>query len=136
MQRINFSLTFKDYIQLLYPYCSNAVIFSSEGDIWSSSENWTFTSENGRMIAKLMETPEEAMKSKFKLGQRTYLIVYADDNTLVARNKEFGIMVKHAKTYYILSHCDGSVNPTRCLEYVTRVADMMRTTSRKKGEID
>ena len=131
MQKINFSITFKDYIQLLYPYCVNGVIFSSEGDIWSSSENWTFSPENGKMIAKLMEDPGKAMKSKFKLGQREYLVIYADSETLVARKREFGIMVKHSKMYYILSTCDASVNPTKCLEYVTRVAEMMKTTSRK-----
>ena len=131
MQKLNFTVTFKDYIQLLYPYCVNGVIFSSEGDIWSSSENWTFTPEDGKMIASIMEDPVSAMKSKFRLGQREYLVVYADSETLVARKREFGVMVKNAKMYYILSTCDETVNPTKCLEYVTRVAAMMKATSRQ-----
>lgn len=138
MQKVNFTITFKDYIQLLYPYCVNGVIFSSEGDIWSSTENWVFTPENGKEIAKLMEKPQEAMKSKLKLGQRDYLIVYADDHTLVARKREFGVMVKHSKTYYILGTCNEKINPTKCLEYVTRVANMMKMSSRsnKKDVFD
>lgn len=135
MQKINFTLTFKDYIQLLFPYCVHGAIFSSEGDIWSATENWVFTPEHGKTIAKLMENPAEAMKSHLKIGQRSYIVVYADKHTLIARKREFGIMVKQSKTYYILGTCDERVNPTKCLEYVTRVSEMMKVAS-KHGKTD
>lgn len=130
MDKMTFNITFKDYLQLLYPYCTHSVIFSSEGDVWSISDGWTFTPENGKTIAEMMENPNEAMKSKLVLGQRSYLIVYADQETLVARKREFGVMVKHSKMYYILSYCEGDIDPKKCLQYVTRVADMIKSTSR------
>ena len=82
-----------------------------------------------------MENPQEAMKSKLHLGQRDYLVVYADSHTLIARKREFGIMVKHSKMYYILGTCDERINPTKCLEYVTRVSEMMKIAS-KQGKKD
>lgn len=131
LQKINFSITFKDYIELMPPDCMHSVIFSSDGAIWSVSDNWTFTAEDGKMIAKLMEDPAAAMKDKFKLGQRTYLVVYADSSTLVARKREFGIMVSKCKMYFVLGFCDGSIDPKKCLKSVQRVAEMMRKSTRQ-----
>ncbi|OHT06073.1 hypothetical protein TRFO_05732 [Tritrichomonas foetus] len=77
-----------------------------------------------------MEDPEEAMKSSIKLGQRTYLIAYADQTTLVARKREFGVMVAKCKMDFVLGYCDGTVDPIKCLESVRRVADMMSKSTR------
>jgi hypothetical protein len=52
--------------------------------------------------------PVAAMKSKFQLGQHTYLIADADEMTLVARKREFGIMVAPCKMHYLLGYCDGT----------------------------
>ena len=129
MQRINFPVTFKNYIELLPPNCVHSAIFASDGSIYSSSENWTFTSEDGKKIAKLMYEPLEAMKGSIELGQRSYLVAYADHKTLVARKREFGIMVVKAKMDYVLGYCDGTVDPKKCLESVKRVADLMSKSS-------
>ena len=134
MQKINFRITFQDYIQLLYPNCTYASIFSSEGDIWQSSEGWTFTSENGKMFSKLMENPQEAMKSKFHFGQRDYLVVYADYETLVARKREFGIVIKKSKMYYIIGSSDSKINPSKCLESVSRVSKMIKKSSKQPNK--
>ena len=130
MQKLNFPITFKNYIELLPPHCVHSVIFSADGAIWSTSEGWTFTSEDGQTISKLMENPEEAMRSSLELGQRTYLVVYADNDTLVCRKREFGIMVAKCKMDFVLGYCDGTVDPVKCLESVQRVAEMIRKSSR------
>jgi len=134
MQKINFSITFKDYIQLLYPNCIHGAIFSSEGDIWSCSDGWTFTSEYAKEISHLMDDPQTAMKSKFSLGQRDYLVIYSDYNTLVGRKREFGVMVKKSKMYYVIGFCDGSINPTKCLDSVSRVSKMMKRSSKQPNK--
>lgn len=131
MQKLTFSITFKDYIELLPPHCTHAVIFSSDGTIWAVSDGWTFTGEDGKTIAALADDPELAMKSKFKLGQREYLVAYADATTMVARKREFGVMVVKCKMYYVLGFCDGTVEPTKCLKSVQRVAEMMRKSARQ-----
>lgn len=129
MQKINFPITFKNYIELLPPYCIHSAIFSADGAIWSLSDGWTFTAEDGHRIAELMENPKKAMKSSLKLGQRTYLVAYADQNTLVARKREFGIMVAKCKMDFVLGYCDETVDPVKCLESVQRVAEMIRKSA-------
>ena len=131
MQRINFNITFKDYLELLPPDCTHSVIFSGDGTIWAVSDGWTFTGDDAKMIFELMKDPVEAVKKKFKLGQRTYLVVFADANTLVARRREFGVMVAKCKMYYVLGFCDHDVSPVKCLKSVQRVADMLRKTAQE-----
>jgi hypothetical protein len=131
MQKLNFSITFKDYIELIPPHGIHSAIFSSDGTIWTNSEGWTFKPENARLIAGLMDDPVAAMSSKFKLGQRSYLVVYADANTAVARKREFGIMVAKCKMYYILAYHDETVDPMKCLKNVQRIAEMMRKSGRQ-----
>jgi methionine salvage enolase-phosphatase E1 len=125
------AISFKDYIELLPPHCIYSAIFSSDGTIWAVSDGWTFTSADGKMVANLMEDPIAAMKAKLTLGQRTYLIAYADMSSLVARKREFGIMVARCKVYYVLGYCDGTVDPGKCNQSVHRVAEMMKKTSRQ-----
>jgi hypothetical protein len=131
MQKLQFAITFKDYIELIPPNCTHSVIFSSDGTIWAVSEGWTFTSADGKVISTLMEDPAAAMKSKFKLGQRHYLVAYADESTLVGRKREFGVMVAKCKMHFVLGFCDGTVDPTKCLRSVQRVAEMMRKNTRQ-----
>jgi hypothetical protein len=135
MQKLVFSITFKDYIELLPPDCTHAVIFSSDGTIWAVSEGWTFTSADGKIISTLMEDPPSAMKSTFQLGQRSYLVAYADAATLVARKREFGIMVGRCKMHFVLGFCDGGVDPVKCLRSVQRVADMIRKSGRQQPHV-
>jgi hypothetical protein len=131
MQKLAFSITFKDYIELLPPDCVHAVIFSSDGTLWAVSEGWTFTAADGKIISTLMEDPPAAMKSKFQLGQHTYLVAYADETTLVARKREFGIMVARCKMHYVLGYCDNTTDPVKCLRSVQRVAEMIRKSGRQ-----
>jgi hypothetical protein len=131
MTRMTIAISFKDYIELLPPHCVHSVIFSSDGTIWAVSDGWTFTAADGKVVSTLMEDPAAAMKGKLQLGQRTYLVAYADSTTLVARKREFGILVARVKLYYVLAFCDGTVDPVKCLQSVQRVAEMMRKTSRQ-----
>lgn len=122
MQKINFSITLKEYITLLPPDCPYSVIFANNGAIWAISEGWTFTEDDGRRIAQFMEDPSTAMKSSFTLGQRSYLVVYADAETLIGRNREFGVFVIKGKISYTLGYCDGTVDPNKCLRSIRRVS--------------
>ena len=124
MQKINFSITMKDYISLLPPDCPYSVIFSNTGSIWAISDGWTFTEEDAKRILALIEDPVTAMKSSFVLGQRSYLVVYADGESLVARNREFGVFVIKCKISYLLGYCDGTTDPTQCLRSVRRIATL------------
>lgn len=129
MQRVSFSITFKDYIELLFPHATHGVIFSSDGTIWAISEGWTFTEEDGKRIAQLMSDPAAAVRSTLPLGQRTYLVIHADPNSLVARRREFGIMVAKSKMYFVLAFCDRTVDCKKCLQSVIRVSQMMKRTA-------
>jgi hypothetical protein len=71
------------------------------------------------------------MSSSFKLGQRVYLVAYADASTLVARKREFGVMCAKCKMYYVVAYGDETVDPTKCLKSVQRIAEMMRKSGRQ-----
>lgn len=134
MQKMSFSLGVKDYLELIPPDCTHSVIFSADGTIWAISEGWTFTADDAKMLSTLMENPVAASKAKFKLGQRTYLVVYADATSLASRKREFGVMIARAKMYYVLAFCDGTVDPGRCFKSVRRVAELMKTNARQPHE--
>jgi hypothetical protein len=67
------------------------------------------------MVTAVIEKSIPAMKSQFQPGQRSCLIAYADEMTLVARKRDFGRMESRCTLHFALGNCDGRVDLVKCV---------------------
>ena len=117
----SFTVSFTDYIDLLFPKCTDAAIFSSDGNIWASSSGWCFSEADARALAEILDS----QVSDFKFKGRKYLTVDRTVSSVIGRNKEFCMCIVKVKVYYVASFSDGSVRPRDNWINLNRVARMM-----------